>query len=145
MAVKNYAVQIKHITPFPKSYSVMAEVYGFYDKDDPSVLHQIEPSLVNLDFAHDSKIIGSLAPKIRLLVPALGVAATGRDIKSNRKGTETIHRMVGVHSAHIEVLNLPELKEDVVKKSEVSRVMLGAEIANEGFINRIFAKAKAWI
>lgn len=140
MATKNYAVSVKYVHPFEKTYSVMGEVYGFYDAEDPSILHQIEPKLVNMWFAKDSAITPQLAPKVRLLCPALGISKQGKEIKSERKGTDLIFNLIGLHSAHVEILNMPELQEDVVKKTEVSRVMLGADA---GLIERVASKAWA--
>lgn len=139
--VKNYAVTVKHVNPFEKSISILAEVYGYYDKDDPSILNQIDAKLVNLSFAKDNPICMLLAPRVRLLAPALGISKDGREIKGGR-GKDKVYTLIGCHTAHIEVLNMPDLQQDVVKKSEVSKVMLGADA---GLIGRILAKAKQFV
>ena len=137
---KNYAVQVKHVQPFDGHYSVLAEVYGFYDEEDPSILHQIKPALVNIRLGKTNGVAEKMAPRVRLLCPALGVTREGRTVISEKYGTYTVYELAGLHAAHIEVLNLPELQEDTVVKSEVSRVMLGAD-AN--MIERIVAKTWA--
>lgn len=126
MGQKVYAAEVRHVSYFDTNVSALLNVYGYYDEQDPTILHQISPRLCDLRIANDSPLRDELAPRVRLAIPAMGISEQSREIPSRRNGVDLVHQLVGMHKAKIAVLNTPTMLEDTVVKTGVSRVMIGA-------------------
>jgi hypothetical protein len=152
MASTLYAGEIVNVTHFEKAadntvggpnYSYLVRVYGFYDVNNPKLLHQIEPVLCNFTLGVDHPKVQELEINTRVALPAAGIIAEpNRFIPDRRNGGETaIHRFRGLARNRIVVVNAVNTMDHTVTKTTVSKVMEKA--TSKGLLQALKDAARA--
>ncbi len=132
MNTKLYAGQVRNVTIFEKNISVLVEVYGIYDADNPKYYKKLKggSKLVRFSMGLDNPKRADMHKGFRLALPAVGIAAEAADhIPDRRTGTKSpIFNLVGLSISDIQVVNRVELAQDELEtEARESTVMAGAD------------------
>lgn len=126
---KVYAGQVKYINRelSEKFVSCLVQVYGWYDKEDPSTLHQRTPVMVDIKIPRDYQLADELFERSRLAIPAAGISEDAKMAKG-RRGSFEIHSLIGIETRNITMLSKLTVQDDQAAylKSGTSMVVAAA-------------------
>jgi hypothetical protein len=129
-ALKLYACQVRNVTLFDTNASVLLQVYGRYNPENPKELQQFtKPVMSTITIGLTNPKLGIFHKGSRVVIPAVGLSAdpTKKPLKDNRTGEDVqIHPLLGVDLSGAEQLNARPLLEESFSASKEARVMDGA-------------------
>lgn len=129
-ALKLYACQVRNVTLFETNASVLLQVYGRYNPDNPKELQQFTaPVMSTISMGLGNPKLAIFHKGSRVVIPAVGLSAdpTKKPLEDKRTGEQIqIHPLLGVDLASAEQLNARSLMEESFGETKEARVMEGA-------------------
>jgi hypothetical protein len=130
-AMKLYAAQVRNVSLFETNASILIQVYGRYNPDNPKELQQFtKPVMSTISLGLANPKLGIFHKGSRVVIPAVGLSAepTKKPLEDKRTGEAIqIHPLLGVDLANAEQLNARALMDEQLSGDvKEARVMEGA-------------------
>ena len=130
-ALKLYACQVRNVSLFETNASILLQVYGRYNPDNPKELQLFtKPVVSTISLGLGNPKLAIFHKGSRVVIPAVGLSAdpTKKPLEDKRTGEQImIHPLLGVDLAACEQLNARAmLEESFTGEVKEARVMEGA-------------------